>query len=84
MVEKSHPQTRNIGEIPFLGYIWILGDSELVKKTNIDILEEGVTFCDMLHGTGNNRQKTTDWMKFDSNLISSVYCLCYKSVVVYE
>ena len=24
MVETSHPQLRNIGEIPFFGYIWIL------------------------------------------------------------
>ena len=26
MIETSHPQNRNIGEIPFLGHIWILRD----------------------------------------------------------
>ena len=34
MIETSHPQNRNISEIPFSGHIWILGE---VSQGNLDV-----------------------------------------------
>ena len=73
MIETSHPQNRNIGEIPFLGHIWILRDMVFLcffpKRLRCFTIPKTLRGCVLLQG--NQHEQTITFSSAQCGLLTN-------------
>ena len=74
MIETSHPQNRNIGEIPFLGHIWILRDMVFFcffspKESGALQFQQTLRGCVLLQG--NQHEQTITFSSAQCGLLTN-------------